>query len=153
VHTIREALVLLGSARVRQWIALTLLEEHRRSNTESVFAALVRAKACELLAGPAGLNADTAFTAGLISALDLMLGVPVDELTKALDLDPALKRIAFERSGETGALVAQVADFQDALAHGFPHPPDPALGHPVLSDAIADAIAWAAPQVTALTRC
>lgn len=152
VHTIREALVLLGSARVRQWITLTLLEEHRRSSTESIFVALVRAKTCELLAGPAGLDHETAFTAGLLSSLDLLLGVPVDELVTGLDLDPTLKQIAFERSGETGALVAHVADFQDALAHGFLHPQDSTLGHPVLADAIADAIAWAAPQVTALTQ-
>ena len=153
VRTIREALVLLGSVRVRQWIALTLLQEHRSTNTESVFTSLVRAKACELLARPVlGSGAEAAFTAGLLSALDLLLGVPVEELVDALDLDSGLKQVAFERVGHVGALVSQVAAFQDDLARGFPVPADPTLSDPSIADAVSEAIGWAAPQVTALTR-
>ena len=152
VRTIREALVLLGSVRVRQWIALTLLQEHR-SNTESVFTSLVRAKACELLARRfLGSGAEAAFTAGLLSALDLLLGVPAEELVDVLDLDTGLKQAAFERVGEVGALVSQVAAFQDDLARGFPVPADPTLADPAIADAVAEAIGWAAPQVTALAR-
>jgi EAL and modified HD-GYP domain-containing signal transduction protein len=151
VRTIREALVLLGSVRVRQWIALTLLQEHRSANTESVFTALVRAKACEILARPVlGSGAETAFTAGLLSALDLLLGVPAEELVEALDLDAGLKRVAFERVGEVGTLVSHVAAFQDDLARGFPVPADPTLADVAIADAVAEAVAWAAPQVTAL---
>ena len=148
VRTIREALVLLGTARVRQWIALTLLQEHRGSSTEAVFTALARAKACELLARPVtGLTPDAAFTAGLVSALDVLLGVPADELAEALALDADLKRAAFDRAGTAGALVSAVADFQDELARGQGCRP----AEPALAEAVADAVAWAAAQVSALS--
>ena len=148
VRTIREALVLLGTARVRQWIALTLLQEHRSSSTEAVFTALARAKACELLSQPvAGLTPDAAFTAGLVSALDVLLGIPADELADALTLDADLKRAAFDRAGTTGALVSAVADFQDELARGQGDSP----AEPTLAEAVADAVAWAATQISALS--
>ncbi|CAA9331502.1 MAG: hypothetical protein AVDCRST_MAG36-952 [uncultured Nocardioidaceae bacterium] len=146
VRSIREALVLLGSVRVRQWISLTLLQQHRSPGTESVFTALVRAKACELLAARSGdVPPDAAFTAGLVSALDVVLGVDAAELAADLDLDPALKQAAFARAGEAGTLVAQVAAFQDALLLG-----DLRLDDPVLSEVVSAAVAWAAPQLSAL---
>ena len=146
VRTIREALVLLGSVRVRQWIALTLLQQHRSPGTEAVFTALVRAKACELLAARSpALLPDAAFTAGLVSALDVVLGVEAAALAAELDLDPVLKQVAFERTGEAGALVSRVAAYQDALLLG-----GACLDDPVLSEVLAAAVAWAAPQLSAL---
>ncbi len=150
VRTIREALVLLGTARVRQWIALNLLQGQRGSNPEAVVTALTRARACELLAPQlTSASGESAFTAGLVSALDVLLGVGPDELTSALDLDPALKSVAFDRVGETGALVSLVADFQDDLAHGRPGAGGADAGA-ALAEALAAAFAWAAPQASAL---
>ncbi len=148
VRTIREALVLLGTARVRQWIALILLQGQRSSNPEAIITALARARACELLAAHSpGASAESAFTAGLVSALDLLLGVDGDQLT-SLDLDPALKSAAFDRVGVAGELVARVADFQDGVAHGRTAPGQ--LADAGLAGAVAAAFRWAAPQASAL---
>ena len=149
VKTIREALVLLGTARVRQWIALILLQGQRSSNPDAIITALARARACELLAARSpGASAESAFTAGLVSALDLLLGVDGDQLT-SLDLDPALKSAAFDRAGAAGALVARVADFQDGVARGrTEHEGQPADAE--LAEAVAAAFQWAAPQASAL---
>jgi c-di-GMP-related signal transduction protein len=150
VRTIRDALVLLGTARVRQWIGLTLLQGQRSSNPDAVITALARARACELLARQVtGASAEAAFTAGLVSALDVLLGVDAHELIAALDLDPDLKRVAFERVGEAGALVARVANFQEDVARGRSEPHGAATD-PVLAEAVAAAFVWAAPQANAL---
>lgn len=149
VRTIREALVLLGTARVRQWIALTLLQGQRSSNPDAVITALARARACELLAPTlTGASGEAAFTAGLVSALDVLLGVDAGELSEALDLDPDLKRAAFDRAGDAGALVAKVAEFQDDVARRR-FDPDGAVD-PALAEAVAAAFVWAAPQASAL---
>jgi c-di-GMP-related signal transduction protein len=150
VRTIRDALVLLGTARVRQWIGLTLLQGQRSSNPDAVITALARARACELLARQlTGASGEAAFTAGLVSALDVLLGVDAHELIAALDLDPDLKRVAFERVGEAGALVARVANFQEDVARGRSEPHGAATD-PVLAEAVAAAFVWAAPQANAL---
>lgn len=150
VRTIREALVLLGTARVRQWIALTLLQGQRSSNPEAVITALARARACELLAArSSGVTGEAAFTAGLVSALDVLLGVHAEELAEVLDLDPDLKGVAFDRTGEAGALVTRVAQFQDDVARRRLTSGGSAID-PALADAVAAAFAWAAPQAAAL---
>ncbi len=150
VRTIREALVLLGTVHVRQWIALTLLQGQRGSNPEAVVTALARARACELLAPQlTSATGESAFTAGLVSALDVLLGVEADELASALDLDPALKSVAFDRVGETGALVSRVAAFQEDVAHGRAEAEEVEAGA-ALAEAVAAAFAWAAPQASAL---
>jgi EAL and modified HD-GYP domain-containing signal transduction protein len=150
VRTIREALVLLGTARVRQWVALTLLQGQRSSNPEAVITALARARACELLASRTSCTTgDAAFTAGLVSALDVLLGVDAEQLSEVLDLDPDLKGVAFDRAGEAGALVSQVAQFQDDVARR--RVPTDGLGaDAALADAVAAAFVWAAPQAAAL---
>jgi len=150
VKTIREALVLLGTTRVRQWIALILLRGQRGSNPEALITALARARACELLsAGVDGASGEAAFTAGLVSALDVLLGVDAEQLAEVLHLDPDLKGAAFDRAGATGALVSRVAQFQDDVARRRV-PLDGAGADPALAEAVAAAFVWAAPQASVL---
>ena len=150
VRTIREALVLLGTTRVRQWIALTLLRGQRSCNPEGVITALARARACELLSSHLeGATGEAAFTAGLVSALDVLLGVDAEHLAAVLDLDPDLKGVAFDRTGATGALVSRVAQFQDDVARRRV-PLDGVGADPALAEAVAAAFVWAAPQASML---
>ncbi len=147
VRTVREALVLLGSVRIRQWIALTLLSGRPAAGPDGLATALVRARMCELLAGErTGLSPDVAFTAGMLSALDLLLGVPVADLAGTLDLDSALTAAAFDRSGPLGALVDEVAGHQERVrGAGTTYGAATAL-----DAAAAAAFAWAMPCVSAL---
>lgn len=147
VRTVREALVLLGTTRIRQWIALTILSGAPSAGPDGLSTALVRARMCELLAEDRGVGAaDFAFTAGMLSALDVLLGVPVDELSESLELDPALKRVAFDRETALGALVDEVSEYQLALAsQAGPR------GHSAdLDSAAARAFAWTMPYISAL---
>jgi EAL and modified HD-GYP domain-containing signal transduction protein len=146
VRTVREALVLLGSNRIRKWIALTMLSEHAAGSVDGLAISLVRARTSELLARQRG-TCDPDFTAGMLSALDLLLGLPVDQLAETLDLADDLKAAAFRREGGVGALVAEVAAYQDALR-------DPRTMEPSSTDldgAAAAAFAWALPYVSLLS--
>ncbi len=145
VHTVREALVLLGSNRIRQWVALTLLGGHPGAGTDGIATALTRARMCELLARTrdAGI-ADVAFTVGLLSSLDLLLGIPTEELDATLTLSDDLKAAAFQREGTLGELVEEVALYQRQVLDD----PSPARD---LDAAAASAFAWAMPYVNTLT--
>jgi EAL and modified HD-GYP domain-containing signal transduction protein len=146
VQTIREALVLLGTVKIRQWVALTLLSGRPSAGTDGLATALVRARTCELLAQSRGLgDPEFAFTAGLLSSLDLLLGVPLDEVAATVDLPAAVTDAAFRREGAVGALVAEVTTYQDAVARAEPTAPGTDLDL-----ASAAAFGWAMPFVSTL---
>jgi c-di-GMP-related signal transduction protein len=147
VTTVREALVLLGTVRIRQLMAVTLLSGRPGAATDGLGTALVRARTCELLAASrtAG-DPEFAFTAGLLSALDLLLGVPIEELAGALELPQPVVEAAFEHQGTVGRLVAEVAGYQHAITRGS------LTGSEADLDAAASAaFAWAMPFVSSLS--
>ena len=147
IRTVREALVLLGTTRIRQWVALTLLSGHAGGSLDGLATALVRARMCELLAADRALAApEIAFTAGLLSSLDLLLGLPLEHLGETLDLDEELKATAFRREKPLGGLIDEVIVYQAEVAA------DPAgLARATeLDEAAGQAFAWAMPYVNAL---
>lgn len=145
VRTVREALVLLGTNRIRQWVALTLLGGHPGAGTDGIATALTRARMCELLARSRDADvADVAFTAGLLSSLDLLLGMPPEQLDATLTLDDDLKAAAFRLEGPVGRLVEEVSRYQRRVIDD----PSPAGD---LDAMAASAFAWAMPYVNTLT--
>ena len=145
VRSLREALVLLGTVRIRQWVALTILNAQPGRSPDGIAVALTRARMCEVLAHRWSTSTDFAFTAGLLSALELMTGQPLEELDGTLDLDEELKAAAFRHEGLVGQLVGAVVDYQAGLQHG-----DDEVRSPELDTVAAAAFAWAMPFVTAL---
>ncbi len=149
VHSVREALVLMGTRRLRQWAALTVLgREVSSGRTDALSVALVRARMCELLADRAGIERGFAFTAGLLSALDRLLGVPLDEIAEKIDVDQELAAAAFRKDGMVGKLVRLVTEYQDAVDAGRPTRSE--LGSVELIAAMA--FAWAMSHVNAIER-
>jgi EAL and modified HD-GYP domain-containing signal transduction protein len=147
VRTVREALVLLGSTRIRQWVALTILSGQPGRSPDGLATALVRARMTELLARARGIETpEFAFTAGLLSALDLLLSADLDELGDTMDLDDDVKDAAFRRTGPIGALVAEVVRDQECLESGT-EPVDPRGDEDA---AAAAAFTWAMPYVSTL---
>lgn len=118
VHSIREALVLLGTERLRSWVTLLMLRSTRTTATDELVGVLVRARTCELLANRN--HAGFAFTAGMVSALDRFLGIPAAELAEMLPLDKDLIAAAFTGDGAVGRLVHQVMRNETDSEH-VPH--------------------------------
>lgn len=144
VRTVREALVLLGTVQIRQWVALTLLSGRSSAGIDGLATALVRARTCELLAGSRDLgDPEFAFTAGLLSALDLLLGIPLEQVASSLDLPSAVSAAAFHKVGPVGAMVAEVTAYQADVARAV-------ATRPVsdLDGASAAAFGWAMPFVS-----
>jgi EAL and modified HD-GYP domain-containing signal transduction protein len=113
VRTLRQALVLVGWRRLQSWLALLLLTEDGGSTSEEEIAiVLMRARMAESLAAAAGCRPDSGYTAGLLSALDIVLGLPVEKIIETLPLDTELRDAVLNAEGSLGQLIADVADYQ-----------------------------------------
>jgi EAL and modified HD-GYP domain-containing signal transduction protein len=88
VSSIRDAVVLVGLARLRAWMVLIAMGS-AGGQSERISSALVRARTCELAAGRIAVEArpDSAFTVGLLHGISEALGVRTEEFAAGL---PAL---------------------------------------------------------------
>jgi EAL and modified HD-GYP domain-containing signal transduction protein len=144
VRSLRQALVLVGLNRVRGWIPTLLLRPAGPSGDTNMAIVLARARMAELLADKYLTGtADLAFTAGMFSAFDLLLGVPTSRLPELLGIPARLCAAAFDRDDPVGQLVGWVADFQ---RNGTLPPADSGIDRMELDYAASCAFAWAARQ-------
>jgi EAL and modified HD-GYP domain-containing signal transduction protein len=89
VHSIREALLLLGRDTVRRWASLWALADlGADAHAELVAMATVRARLCELVAVRTRGDeaASEAFLLGMCSLLDAVLGKPLSAIAEELPL-------------------------------------------------------------------
>jgi c-di-GMP-related signal transduction protein len=122
IRSLREALIVLGSRRIRSWVSLLMLMRTGPVSGDDVTAVLTRARMCELLAQSTMPRLGSlAFTAGMLSALDVLLQVPIEQVLRDLPLSEELRTAAFSDSTEVGRLVLDVTDY---LAAREDAPPD-----------------------------
>ncbi len=89
VTSVEQALRLLGEHQTRKWASLVVVSELADDRPpELVVTSLVRARFCELAAGPAGLPGRELdlFLVGLLSTIDAILGRPREEVLAPLAL-------------------------------------------------------------------
>lgn len=146
VRSVREALVVMGSLRLQRWVAMTVLSRHGQVDTDALAIGLMRARMCELLAPERRIDPAFAFTAGLLSTLDLLLGVDLTDLERQLAVGDALAAAAFRGEATAGELVTDVARYQRAVEAGR-SPGDELEG---LTPIAAVAFPWAASLVNAV---
>lgn len=113
IVSVRDALVMLGLSQLRGWLQLMMFADVADSSSELFTAALVRARTCELLASTrTGLSADTAFTTGLVSSLDLLLGQPIEWIAARMGLGNDLHFALTAGAGPLGELLQAVRTYE-----------------------------------------
>jgi EAL and modified HD-GYP domain-containing signal transduction protein len=96
VSSLRQAVVMLGLAHIRQWAILMVVDDVAEATETQLAEALTRARLCQNLAPKFGINPDAAFMAGLITAVAGLLGITsaamAHQLSLTADIDAALER-------------------------------------------------------------
>jgi c-di-GMP phosphodiesterase len=124
VGSIRQALMRLGAAAVSRWIMLFALSKMTDQPQHLLNTAVQRARLCELTAHECpDTIPERAFSAGLFSVLDALLGRPMRELIAELCLDDRLATAITDHQGPEGRLLAAVlayecGDFTACAHHG-----------------------------------
>ncbi len=148
VSSVHEAVVMLGTAQIRNWVTLMLIGDLTEAGEEQTADILVHAQLCRLLAEDNGLAGDEAFTAGLLDAVANLLDLPVGSLAGKLPLAPVVRDALLDGTGPLGDVLATVHAYERGT-------PDAAGGaavltrHDVLTRQLA-AMAWATKTAYAI---
>jgi EAL and modified HD-GYP domain-containing signal transduction protein len=138
VSSVRQALMLLGTVAVRRWAMLLVLAGLNDRPHHLLALGLLRARLCELLAGP-GAEPERAFTVGLFSVVDALLDTPMEELLCDLPFDARTTEALLSHDGPEGGLLEAVLAYE----HGqFEVCARQGLALTDVGRAYRDALAW-----------
>ena len=149
VGSIRQALMALGSVAVRRWATLFMLAGVSDRPSDLLEVGLLRARLCELVASRnPDAEADRAFTVGLFSVVDALLGMRMPALLEDLPFDERTTRALGEHEGPEGRILGGVlayerGDFDGCAQHGV------SLGDIAL--AYREALDWSSGALVQLT--
>lgn len=113
ITSFSQAITLLGRRQLQRWLQLLLYARQQDDGKIHALLPLAAVRAaqmealCQLRGGDRDAQ-DLAFMAGVFSLLDVLLGMPMDEIIAALNLAPEVSVALLERNGELGTLLALV---------------------------------------------
>ena len=94
IHSVRHALSMLGERDVRRWVRLVAaVGAGQETTSDLVLSALVRARFGELLSARVPHGDSDLFLLGLLSLIDAMLEMPMEEVLEKLPLDRETKAV------------------------------------------------------------
>ncbi|MBA2778901.1 EAL and HDOD domain-containing protein [Billgrantia kenyensis] len=106
IRSVRGIVTHLGLRQLTNWVALFGLLGAARS--EHAELALTRAKACELLARSHALCEQDAYFIGLLSSVELLLGIPREEFLTCLEIDDETAGAILHGRGHYGDILHRI---------------------------------------------
>jgi len=117
INSINHAVMLIGMKEIRQFAVLLAMNARSRSVSDEILVlSATRARMAEALAGNDHVLAAGAFTAGLLSVIDVVFGTPMEELLADLPLAPAVYDALAKGAGDIGQILGTVYAFEKADA-------------------------------------
>ena len=113
IESVEHAIALLGLRRVRSLASMLLLASIDDDKPqELVKTAILRAKMCELQAEMSGHDSPGRyFTVGLLSVLDAILDLPMEQVIELLPLSSEMNDALLHRNGQLGRVLTEVIEF------------------------------------------
>jgi EAL and modified HD-GYP domain-containing signal transduction protein len=115
VASIHEAVVMIGTERLRRWASLLVLSSFTDKPRQLMEMALVRARMCELAATELAMgDPDVFFTVGLLSVADALMDRPMAKVVASLPLNNEVSVALTDRAGPAGAALEIALAFEGA---------------------------------------
>lgn len=117
ITSIRQALTFLGINKIRSWVHLLSLSKLENKPTDLFTTTLVRARFGQLLAeqsDAAELQGDSQFTIGLLSTLDVFLGMELGEILNSIAVPDEMRQAVVEKAGNHGLLLQVALGYERA---------------------------------------
>lgn len=122
IHSISEAITLLGFEQLRRWVMLFLASSEDHGIPETSRMALQRARMCELYAEMLELPTPTDFfILGLLSQLEAILAIRKEELVNQIPVGASVKRALLTHEGTLGEVLTEVEHFEKGEFSAMKH--------------------------------
>ncbi|OUL99225.1 EAL and HDOD domain-containing protein [Variovorax sp. JS1663] len=109
IHSLRHAVTILGYAPLLRWLSVLLATSNAKASSPFLTKkAILRGRFVELMGKgmlPAG-DADNLFVVGMFSLIDRLLGVPMQEVLRKVQLNEAVQQAILSREGAYGPFLA-----------------------------------------------
>lgn len=119
---VKQALVVLGVEQLRQWIYLLSFKSNDgKIPTELIKTSFLRGEFSQSLAGYISrlpISANEAYLLGMFSTLDLLMGVPMEEVLEPLPVSDEIKNALLTQEGRCGDLYNLVLKYDTANFKG-----------------------------------
>ena len=130
----------LGLKSIRRFASMLSLAGFNDQPHEILLTALLRARMCELLAKAADKpETEAFFTLGLFSALDVLLGMPMNKIVSELPLGEELGMALLNQGGELGAALGCTLAYERQQWHAVSYEN---LSREDIVDAYLRAVSW-----------
>ncbi|MFB0981172.1 MAG: HDOD domain-containing protein [Alteromonadaceae bacterium] len=120
ITSIKQAITYLGSNKIKQYVAIISMSTLSSDSPPELFVeSLIRAKMMELIANEAPFNhvKEKAFLTGILSNLDAMLNLPMQEFLKHFIFSPDIKVALVNQQGSLSELL-QIAKYYEISDDG-----------------------------------
>lgn len=109
ISSLSHAIALLGIEQIKRWVMLFLTSTDKSKPDELTRNMLIRGRFCELLAEMMGRNEPiNYFIVGLLSQLDVLLDMEMEELLSQVPLQQDMKDALISRKGACGEVLKLV---------------------------------------------
>lgn len=156
VHSVQQALTLLGIKELRKWIYLFVLREQSTDKpSELLKVSLIRAKFSEALSKELGFGKEAAdaFMAGLLSLLDAMMDRELVDLIKELPLDENIKTALLGQENGLQHVLQVVMSYEQAQWEPFyEHVKLLNLDPLIVPSLYFDSLSWAGEMVESISE-
>jgi c-di-GMP phosphodiesterase len=112
IESIHHAISYLGLREVKRWSNILTLASLSTKPQATLQTSLIRGKMCEQLAKLAGEKADHFFLVGILSSLDSILDIPIEEALQQLPLGNNVKNAILNREGVAGEVLECVINYE-----------------------------------------
>ncbi|RDH83899.1 MAG: hypothetical protein DIZ80_07115 [endosymbiont of Galathealinum brachiosum] len=114
VNSIKDAIVLLGISKLKNWISLIMMSKIIDSKpTEVIVTGMIRGKMCELLAEKYHPDIKhQMFVIGLFSVLDALMDQPMIDLLDTVILSTEIKLALLDHKGPQGEIYNYVLQYE-----------------------------------------
>jgi EAL and modified HD-GYP domain-containing signal transduction protein len=112
VSSINHAITFLGFKEIKRWINILTLASLSNKPEAIMQNALIRGKMCEELAGLTGNKSDIFFLIGILSNLDSLLDMPLDEALSQLPLADDIVSAILHKEGLGGEALKCVLSYE-----------------------------------------
>ncbi|MGH1462005.1 MAG: EAL and HDOD domain-containing protein [Neptuniibacter sp.] len=111
ISNISEAIIALGLDELKKWTLLIGVSQCQSQTNELTRQILIRAKMCEILSATYSTKSNNAFLLGILSGIDGLLNMPLDQILEQLALANEIKTALLTHEGPLGILLEDVKHF------------------------------------------